>query len=465
MQDQEIAATPTVTICGAGLAGSLMAIYLARRGFQVEVFERSGDPRKDQAPAGRSINLALAERGIDALRGVGLHHRVARFALPMRGRMVHGLDSEPLLQPYGQSDSEVIYSVHRARLNTALLDAAESTRRVRIHFSQELLELNLVSGMADFLDHASGRRYQRPVQPLIGADGAGSAVREALARHLEMEVDARLLDHGYLELTVPPGPGGRHMMDPAALHIWPRGNYMMIALPNADGSFTNTLFLASTGDPSFNSLDSFDRFHRFMAAQFPDAMASLSMLEQDYHENPVGIMGTIRCPHWHAGGEAVLIGDAAHALVPFHGQGMNCAFEDCAELDRCVAESATWDQAFSRFQRARRGNADAIADMALENYLEMRDAVLDPGYVLRRALEQELERRHPDQFVPRYSMVMFRRIPYALAQQRGRTNLEILRKLTSGVERLDDVDYVLASRLVQQLEPLEPEAPNDMTTT
>ncbi|MDX1570471.1 MAG: NAD(P)/FAD-dependent oxidoreductase [Xanthomonadales bacterium] len=459
MADLTIADTGTVTIAGAGLAGSLLAVYLARRGFRVEVFERWGDPRKQDVPAGRSINLALAERGIHALRQVGLHHRVGQFALPMRGRMVHDLEGDVSLQPYGQRAGEVIYSVHRARLNLALIEAAEATDRVRIHFNQEIESIDFEAGTATFRDQASDRQYDRPVFPLVGADGAGSVVRTMLERHLDFEATSDLLDHGYRELTIPPADEG-FRMDPEALHIWPRGGYMMIALPNADRSFTVTLFMPNEGDPSFATLQDFPSFESFIRSRFPDTLDLLDQLETDFAENPVGVLGTIRCDHWHLDGRVAILGDAAHAVVPFHGQGMNCAFEDCAELDRIIGASTRWDEAFAAFEADRKPNANAIADMALENYVEMRASVVDPEYLLKRALALELERRHPTRFVPRYSLVMFRRIPYAQAQRRGRINAGILTELVQGRESVDEVDFDAAERLIEErLDPLPAPAP------
>ncbi len=456
----EISETSVITIAGAGLAGSLLAVFLARRGFHVEVFERWPDPRRHETPAGRSINLALAERGIYALKQVGLHHRVAQFAIPMRGRMIHDEAGHQALQPYSSSDREVIYSVHRVRLNIALLDAAEETNRVHIHFRQELKSVDFDRGLAVLLDHASGREYSSPVLPLIAADGAGSPVRAALEKYLGFEASIELLDHGYQELSIRPSPSGQHRLNPNALHIWPRGGYMMIALPNADGSFTATLFLANKSDqterPSFASLEKPAAFRDFCNTRFPDLTPLLERLDSEHAEHPVGVLGTVRCPQWHLDGRAVLIGDAAHAIVPFHGQGMNCAFEDCLTLDAAVAESKSWPQAFARFTAARRDNANAIADMALENYLEMRSAVIDSRFQLKRELGHELERRHPRHFLPRYSMVMFQRLPYREAQRRGAINERILEHLIKGVERLEQVDFDRARELVEtQLNPLD----------
>ncbi len=413
--------TETITIGGAGLAGSLLALMLARQGFNVEVFERNPDPRVDDSVAGRSINLALSERGIHALRQVGLHHRVGKFALPMRGRMIHQPDQPPRLQPYGTVSSEVIYSVHRARLNIAMLDAAEASNRVRIHFNQSLKDIDFDNDSATFHDQVSDRSYQRQVFPLIATDGAGSVARLKLEHYVGFKADADLLDHGYQEFTTAPTGNGEHRIDPEALHIWPRGGFMMIALPNTDGSFTNTLFLANEGArESFAALDTVEDYRQFFETQFADALPLLEDFNADAMNNPVGVLGTVRSPVWIATDKVALMGDAAHAVVPFHGQGMNCAFEDCVSMIECINESQTWTQAFIRYQHARRDNANAIADMALENYIEMRSAVVDQDYQLRRRIEQHLERQFDGHFMSRYALVMFTRVPYSEVYQRGR---------------------------------------------
>ncbi len=436
-----------ITIIGAGLAGSLLAVYLARRGFQVELFERDPDPRKAAATAeGRSINLALAQRGIAALKGVGLHHRVAQLALPMVGRMVHLEDGPSDLLRYGQSPSEVIYSVHRQHLNQTLIDAAEGTRRVRCHFRQQLKSVDLDAGISEFVDHASGRSYQRSTGPLIGADGVGSTVRKAIEQATGGKTHSQLLDHGYREFGIPANGQGDFALRPDALHIWPRGDFMLIALPNLDRSFTATAFMANQGPESFASISRPTELKAFFQAQFPDIAAQLESPNTD--EPPIGVLGSLSCEHWYSGGRALILGDAAHAIVPFHGQGMNCALEDVQELDRCLEDSQTFEQAFRRFQSRRQDNARAISEMAMENYLEMRSSVTDPGYRLRRQLELALERRFPERFVPRYSLVMFHQMGYAQAQARGLINLEILTQLTRNAEHIDQIDWNAAKGLV-----------------
>lgn len=439
-----------ITIVGAGLAGSLLAVLLARRGFDVQLFERFPDQRRATIPAGRSINLALAERGRTALRRAGLLDSVDAFAIPMAGRMLHEPGETPHLQRYGQRDDEVIYSVHRAKLNQHLLNAAE-TAGAAIHFERCLQSVDFDAGTACFIDR-QGTAHEHSFEVIIGADGAGSAVRAAMAEVADIGTREEPLDHGYKELTIPPGPGADGM-ETHALHIWPRGGYMMIALPNPDGSFTCTLFLPRKGEPSFEMLDAWPKRRAFMNESFPDAVPLIPELEREFQDNPVGYLGTLRCDRWHLDGRALILGDASHAVVPFHGQGMNAAFEDVAELDRLLEQPGGWSERFAEFQRRRKPNADAIATMALENYEEMRSAVRDPRFHLKKQLEWELERRLPGRFIPRYSMVMFHTLPYVEAQTRGRAQAELLTRYTEGKTLLEDIDLEGAMRDTKELLP------------
>lgn len=441
----------TITIVGAGLAGSLLAVYLARRGYRVEVFEQLPDMRREEVPSGRSINLALAERGIHPLKQVGLYERVDEFAIPMQGRMVHPLGAAPELQAYGTREHEVIYAAHRARLNQVLLDAADAEPGVTLHFNHKLTGGDLEAGTLEFHDQDTGRPLSVRAEPVIGADGAGSPLRDLIARATGESTEAELLDHGYKELTIPPGPAGDFRLEPNALHIWPRGGYMLIALPNTDRSFTATLFLPNQGDPGFDRLDSDEAVRHFFEQQFPDVLPDIPALEDEFRDRPTGVLGTVHCPAWHLDGSALLLGDAAHAIVPFHGQGMNCAFEDCERLDALIGEHGPdWPVVFDAFETERRPNAEAIATMALENYLEMRDSVRDPKFKLKRELERRLEERNPDRFVPRYSMVMFHRLPYRDALRRGRIQSGILDDLTRDAESLDAVSLEAADQLVRR---------------
>jgi kynurenine 3-monooxygenase len=432
--------TSAITIIGAGLAGGLLATLLARRGWQVDVFERRPDPRRAGFEGGRSINLALAERGLHALREAGLTDTVMAQAVMMRGRMVHFADGTQQLQRYGRDDSEVIWSVHRGRLNLSLLDAAEAAG-ARLHFDQRLGAVDFPTRRFETHDDRRGEIHTHAFDVLIGADGAGSALRAAIAGERGLGESFEPLGHGYKELEIPPADDGGFRIEPNALHIWPRGGYMCIALPNSERTFTVTLFLPNEGPhPSFATLTDRAAVQRFFAADFADAVPLMPALLDDFAGNPTGQLGTLRLAHWRLGGHALLLGDAAHAMVPFHGQGMNCAFEDCLALDRCLAAHSDFDSAFAAFEAERRPNADAIQQMALENYIEMRDRVDDADYLLQRELERQLAERHPGRFVPRYAMVSFTTVPYATALARGQIQREILQSATTGRTRLEQID-------------------------
>jgi kynurenine 3-monooxygenase len=448
-------ATPhdDVTIVGAGLAGALLAILLAQRQRRVRVFERLPDMRREQIPAGRSINLALAARGIRALEMAGVMERILPLLIPMRGRMLHESDGRLTFVPYGQRDHEVIHSVSRPGLNRILLDAAEDAG-VELAFRSTAVAADFQRHCMVLRDERSGRLSEHPLERVIGADGAGSALRRALVSELDVPCSEELLKHGYKELTLAPDQDGRHRIEKNALHVWPRGGFMLIALPNLDGSFTVTLFLPHRGEQSFESLTSAARVDAFFEEHFPDARALLPGLVDEFLAHPVGVMGTVRCDRWSEGGHLLLLGDAAHAITPFHGQGMNCAFEDCRELVQRLGPEADWATAFRTFEQARRVHTDAIADMAIENYLEMRDTVRDPKFHLYKSLSLELERRFPARFVPRYSMVMFHdEIPYAQALERGRIQNKILMQLTRSVGGVGEVDFAAAARMIEERLP------------
>lgn len=442
-----------VIVIGAGLAGTLMSILLARRGLGVELFERLPDLRRNPIPAGRSINLALAARGIHALELAGVMDRVRPLMIPMPGRMLHDVDGKLTFIPYGQREHETIYSISRPGLNQVLLDAAERAG-VAVRFRQAALRVDFSHANVLMHDEIAGRDYELPLNRVIGADGAGSPLRRSLVAETSVRCTEELLAHGYKELTLPAGPDGKHRIAANALHIWPRGGFMLIALPNLHGTFTVTLFLPLEGSESFQSLRTAAAVEAFFATHFPDAHALMPDLAEQFLANPTGWMGTIRCERWSADGRLMLIGDAAHAITPFHGQGMNCAFEDCVELDRCMQQHADWSAPLAAYERERHADTDAIADMAIENYLEMRDTVRDPKFQLQKQLSLELERRHPQRFVPRYSMVMFHHdIPYAVAFERGRIQAQILDELTRDADTLSQIDYATATRRIEHLLP------------
>ncbi|WP_243720395.1 FAD-dependent oxidoreductase [Luteimonas aestuarii] len=428
-----------ITIIGAGLAGALLATLLAQRGWRVEVFERRGDPRLHGYAGGRSINLALAERGLHALRQAGTDDAVMRQAVMMRGRMVHPLDGQPELQRYGRDDSEVIWSINRGELNIVLIEAAEAAGAT-LHFDRRLEQVDF--DRSTFVVKGDGHEEKRSFAALVGADGAGSTLRGQMAQVADLGERIDWLDHGYKELEIPPGPGGSFRIEPNALHIWPRGHYMCIALPNDERTFTVTLFMPHAGPhPSFETVPDGDAAADFFASDFADAVPLIPQLEADYERNPVGSLATLTLDRWRIDGRAVLVGDAAHAMVPFHGQGMNCAFEDCVALADALESHDAFEAAFSAFEAERMPNAAAIQHMALENYLEMRDRVDDADYRLQRALELMLQDRHPHRFVPHYAMVSFMRIPYAVALERSEIQRGILQRATAGIEHLDAIDW------------------------
>jgi kynurenine 3-monooxygenase len=450
--------TPTstpVNIVGAGLAGALLALLLARRGFKVMLFERRPDPREAGAEGGRSINLALAARGIRALERAGVMDLIRPLLIPMRGRMVHDTSGATALHRYGQREHEVIYSVGRGALNRVLIEEAARHENVEMLFEQTCIAAIPEQNVLRFHNRKDRTEYDEPLSPTIATDGAGSAVRTSLARTQQVTVKEDWLDHDYKELAIP-AVAGRHVLDANSLHIWPRGGFMLIALPNTDGSFTATLFLARTGQNSLAALKDPTAVEEFFKREFADAALLIPNLLQEFAAHPQGQLGTVHLTPWHIGGSVLLLGDAAHAIVPFHGQGMNAAFEDCVVLDELLDNHDEWETLFAEFSRSRRPNAAAIAEMALENYTEMRDTVLDAGFVRQKSIAMDLERRYPGRFIPRYSMVMFHpEIPYAEAQRRGKVQAEILVELDSKRDATGGTDAKLADRLVsERLEPV-----------
>ncbi len=444
-----------VAVVGAGPAGALLALYLARAGHPVTLYESRPDLRRTDISAGRSINLALATRGLVELEQLDLAERVHGITVPMAGRMIHDGDRRDF-QPYGTRPEEVIHSVSRRDLNAILLDAAEATGLVDIRFDHRARAVDFDRRVATFAAGPDHRPVEAAFGTLFACDGAASAVRPHLLRASGGEAETEPLDHGYKELTLPAGPGGTHRLDPNALHIWPRGQFMLIALANPAGDFTVTLFLPLTGGAdSFAALTTDDAVHAFFARQFPEALELIPDLVAQFRVHPTGHLATIRTRGWSVGDAGVLVGDAAHAIVPFHGQGMNLAMESCRILDRLLGQGpGDVAGAFRAFEASRKPNAEAIADMALENYHEMRAAVVDPRYLLQRELALELERRHPDRWADRYGMVMFTTIPYAEVEARTARQQAILDELTAGVTHLDQVDRARADELAVSLGPL-----------
>ena len=411
-----------VAIIGAGLAGCLLANYLGRRGYAVELYERRPDPRSGILERGRSINLALSERGLDALRRIGLDKQVMKDALPMKGRMIHPISGALDFQQYSSDGERAINSIGRGALNNALLDATDA----KIHFDRKLVWLNAATGQMRFED-GSRQVSTAKADIVIGADGAGSAVRGQLLEQGLLQESLDFLDYGYKELMIPAAADGSWVLDPGALHIWPRGKSMMIALPNPDRSFTCTLFWPNGGTESFASLTSPAAIMRHFERNYPDVPPIAPTLVEDYQHNPIGLLGTVRCAPWHAAGRVLLIGDAAHAIVPFYGQGANAAFEDVVELDRCLeATGDNWPATLSMFAERRQANSEAIAQMALANFVEMRDKVASPVFQAQKRLEHVLERALPGRYVSRYELVSFSTTPYADVQRRVRRQQQIL---------------------------------------
>ena len=427
---------PNVVLIGAGLAGSLLAIYLARRGMTVDVYEARGDMRNEQVAAGRSINLALSDRGIAALREVGMDEYMLAEAVPMHGRMIHSAAGDTKLLPYSGRQGEYINSISRVGLNIALMNEADKHDNARFHFNERCVGFDCDTGAATF---SSGKTVV--ADTVIATDGAGSAVRNAMMHGgvERFDFSQTWLDHGYKELHIPPvelrNSAGEERslfaLETNALHIWPRHRFMMIALPNFDGSYTCTLFLAHKGeDLAFDRLTDKASVLDFFNREFPDAVPLMPTLVDDFFRNPTGNLGTIKCFPWNAGGKALLLGDSAHAVVPFYGQGMNCAFEDVRVLDSLVGEmGADWRSIYTEYGRLRKPNTDAIADLAEENFYEMRDRVADPVFQRKRELETKLEQTYPDYF-SKYSMVTFREdLPYAVAKENGNAQDELLMQI------------------------------------
>ena len=408
----------SVVIVGAGLVGSLLACYLGRRGYRVDVYERRPDPRSATAERGRSINLALSERGLDALRRIDLVDTVMAPALPMHGRMIHAVDGQTTFQAYSARGDRAINSIGRAALNETLLDAAEATPGVTVCFDSRLAGYDLASNTLTF--ELGGTTFEVTPDVVLAADGFGSVVRQSLQSLGRVAVVTDMLDFGYKELTIP-ARDGHFALDPDALHIWPRGASMMIALPNPDGSFTCTLFWPKSGDDGFDELETEEEILAHFSTVYPDAVPLMPTLVEDYQYNPVGLLATVHTDPWQVEGKVGLVGDSAHAILPFFGQGANCGFEDVVELDRCLAEvDDDWTLALPMYQERRRANAEAIAQLAKDNFVEMRDKVGSRAFRAATRLEHQLERMLPGRYLSRYEMVSFTTIPYADVVVRAR---------------------------------------------
>jgi kynurenine 3-monooxygenase len=417
---------PNFVLIGSGLAGGLLAAYLGRRGYDVDLYERRADPREGNLVGGRSINLALSTRGIHALEQLGIADEVLKHAIPMRGRMIHDKSGTLHFSPYDRDPSKFINSIGRAALNTTVIQAAQRYPNVRVHFNHRCTDVDLDSATAELVNSSVEAGVSPAIKvtgdAVIGVDGAFSAVRQSMQKKVaDFEYDESYLAHGYKELTIPPAPDGSWRMEKEALHIWPRKSFMMIALPNPDGSFTCTLFWEFEGPSSFKSTKTDKDVRRFFDEEFPDAVPLMPNLLEDFKNNPTGSLVTIRCAPWYYQDKVALVGDAAHAVVPFYGQGMNAAFEDCVVLDECLAQSPQdRHRAFVEYFSRRKENADALADLAVQNFIEMRDKTASKIFRAKKKLDHVLEGLLPGIYLPLYTMVTFTRIPYSTAARRAR---------------------------------------------
>ena len=448
MQQQKIDGPKHIQLVGAGLVGSLLSIYFARLGFDVEIYERLADMRKNKIAGGRSINLAISTRGLSALEALGLKDQVMKICLPMGGRSVHALDGKVQFQAYGR-DTECIYSVSRSELNKILMTQAEK-EGVRIHFNHQLTRLDLDLDVAHL--SAPEKHVEVDAHLLIGTDGSASAVREAILYQTKAPHTSETLSYSYKELVIPAGKVGEFQMAADSLHIWPRKNFMLIALPNLDKSFTATLFLASTGDMSFETLTTPAQLNAFFKEYFPDAQAMLPNLDHEFFENPTGRMVTIKSGAWSFQNKALILGDAAHAIVPFFGQGMNCGFEDCRILSDILKNhlaNLDWENVFKEFFTARKENADAIADLAEDNFVEMRDKVADPTFLFQKSVERILMKNFSETYLSRYQLVSFSNMDYKKAQNIGILEDQILKELCQNLTKPEDVDLAKATHLIE----------------
>lgn len=435
--------TKKISIIGAGLVGSLLAIYLRKRGYEVSLYERRPDMRKVKIPAGRSINLALSDRGWKGLQGVGVDNAIREIGIAMTHRTMHSVDGKITTQPYGK-DGQGIYAVSRGILNCTLLDIAEQSG-AKVFFNERCTNINLANSEMSF-ENSETHSHKKATSDLIfGADGAFAASRLQMQLSTDkFNYSQSYLEHGYKELMFVAKPDGSHQLDKNSLHIWPRGGYMLIALPNLDGTFTVTMFFPLKGNPSFESLKTKTDVTKFFNQVFPDAVPLLHDLEEDFFANPTGSLVTVKCAPWNFNNKMVLIGDAAHAIVPFYGQGMNCGFEDCTIFDDFLEqEKDDWEELFSKFFAVRKENTDAIAQMAIDNFLEMSSHTNKKEFLLHKKVEKELMRRYPNKYLSSYVMVSFTREPYKVAQICGRLQQAFLEKICHSIHNVEDLDWDL----------------------
>jgi kynurenine 3-monooxygenase len=439
-----------IIIAGAGLSSALMASYLGQRGFNVQVYERRPDPRTTDLYAGKSINLAISVRGLHAMKEVGLEAAVHAMCIPMRGRMIHDRAGQTDFQFYSKDGQTAINSISRGELNVLLIETADAFPNVSFHFDHRCVGFDMDSGAALMVNEKTGENLTVKGQTLIGCDGAFSGARNSMMRTPRFDFSQTYHEASYKELSFHPTDAGEWVLEKNALHIWPRGSFMLIALPNLDGSFTVTLFYPAKGAKSFETLDSAAAVAHFFQTEFPDAYALMPHLGEEFFANPTGELVTVKCAPWHFEGKCALVGDAAHAVVPFYGQGMNAAFEDCTVLNEVIAVGEDWADAFARYSAARVANGQAIADLAIDNYIEMRDSVGDTAWRYRKQIEHSLEKAFPGSYVSRYELVSFTRTPYAEAKRRGQINEEILQALAARTPELDQLDLDFAGQLIAE---------------
>ena len=436
-----------ITITGAGLVGSLLAIYLSKRGYKVQLFERRADMRKENISAGRSINLALSDRGIKALEEVGIMDEIRKICIPMHGRFIHNADGSTAFQPYGK-EGQFINSVSRGELNKQLMTLAEQ-QGAEIFFNHKCDRIDWNANEVSFKD-AHSDNVTISTDLIFGADGAFAASRlQHQLQHDRFQYDQYYIDYGYKELHIPPGENGAFQMEKNALHIWPRGNFMLIALPNIDGSFTCTLFFPFEGETSFATVNAKEKVKSFFESTFADALPLMPALQEDFFNNPTSSLVTVRCYPWIREDQFALIGDAAHAIVPFFGQGMNCGFEDCSVLNGLMDQHGEdWSTILSKFQELRKPDADAIAELALNNFIEMRDKVADPVFLLQKKIEARLHAKYPEKWIPAYSQVTFSpQIRYSEALQRGKKQEAIMKE----VMQLDNIFQIWETEEIEQM--------------
>jgi kynurenine 3-monooxygenase len=423
-----------ITLVGGGLAGSLMSIYLAKKGYDVHLYERRGDMRQGTYEGGRSINLALSTRGINALSKVGLVNDILNISIPMKGRMMHSVAGDLAYQAYGRED-QMIYSVSRGQLNIKLLQLADQYPNIHMYFDHKCTNANLETNETTFLN-AAGEIVKDKADVILSTDGAFSAVRDAMIRYPRYNFSQTYENYGYKELEIVPAANGGFQMDVNSLHIWPRTSFLMIALPNPGGNFTCTLFMPYEGEVSLEKLNTRESVMSFFETYFPDTLSLMPNLVDDFLNNPTGNLATMRCYPW-VKNKVALMGDSAHAVVPFYGQGMNCSFEDCVVLDQCIDEfNGDWTKILDAYQKLRKPNADAIASLALQNFIEMRDLVGSPEFLHKKHVEHDLVVLYPDKFKSQYERTTFSNENYLDALNWGAKNDALLEYIIS--EKLED---------------------------